>query len=76
MLVKAWKAKNFPYESKSAAWDKNLILMNSEILVMRSQNEAKLKVCSLFSNLSSELTIATVDPASDTQSLPFIVKDM
>jgi len=35
-VVKASKTKNFPYRDEKAKDDKNLILMNREILVMRT----------------------------------------
>jgi len=70
-VVKASKTKKFPYKNDKAIGDKHLILMNREILVMRVQNDPKLKICSVFSTLSSEFSLTEI-----SEDETFFVRDM
>lgn len=48
-IVKATKTKKFVYRNERALNDKNLLLANSEILVMRAQNDSKLRFFAIYS---------------------------
>lgn len=73
-VVKAFKTKNFPYKNDRASSDSNLILMNSEIMIMRMQNDPTLKICSVFSNLSSEIGLTTLreDETVEIRDMKFL----
>lgn len=71
IVVKASKTKKFPYKNDKAINDKNLILINREILVMRVQNDSKLKIYSVFSSLSSEFSLIEM-----SEDETFFIRDM
>ncbi|KAL4486430.1 hypothetical protein ABPG72_018384 [Tetrahymena utriculariae] len=70
-IVKAIKTKKSAYRNELAFSDKNLLLANSEILVFRAQNEAKLIFFAIFSQLQTETLLQQLNPDET-----FIIKEM
>lgn len=70
-IVKATKSKKIVYRNERAPNEKSLLLANSEILVMRAQNEPKLKFFAIFSMLSTETSLQEISPDEN-----FEIKDM
>ncbi|EAR86104.2 hypothetical protein TTHERM_00549510 (macronuclear) [Tetrahymena thermophila SB210] len=70
-IVKAIKTKKSAYRNELAFSDKNLLLANSEILVFRAQNEAKLIFFAIFSQLQTETLLQELTPDET-----FIIKEM
>ncbi|KAL4438439.1 hypothetical protein ABPG74_009478 [Tetrahymena malaccensis] len=70
-IVKAIKTKKSAYRNELAFSDKNLLLANSEILVFRAQNDAKLIFFAIFSQLQTETLLQELNPDET-----FIIKEM
>jgi len=71
IVVKASNTKKFSYKNDKVINDKNLILINREILVIRVQNDSKLKIYSVFSSLSSEFSLIEM-----SEDETFFIRDM